>query len=224
MDLETKESILVSKEELNACSIYGDRIYYISASSENTAETSFLKSMNMNGEDIKTHISEPVYMFVMHDDDIYYIPYSSDASGESLADYCIKKLNTKTNDTAVVSAENDLVSYMGITGDKLVYLSFDRMMYMEYLSGSDSVSSAPVPALTTLDLNSNTTKVIMNIPIESFNICGEDIFCTGSYSLVRIKTDGSGCDVVYADGTSNPPEETETELSPDLQDLIDSVN
>lgn len=224
MDLETKESILVSKEELNACSIYGDRIYYISASSENTAETSFLKSMNMNGGDIKTHISEPVYMFVMHDDDIYYIPYSSDASGESLADYCIKKLNTKTNDTAVVSAENDLVSYMGITGDKLVYLSFDRMMYMEYLSGSDSVSSAPVPALTTLDLNSNTTKVIMNIPIESFNICGEDIFCTGSYSLVRIKTDGSGCDVVYADGTSNPPEQSETELSPDLQDLIDSVN
>lgn len=224
MHLETKESVLVSEEEMNACSIYGNRIYYVSASSENTAETSFLKSMDMNGGDIKTHISEPVYMFTVRGDEIFYIPSSSDAADGIQTDYSIKKLNTKTNDVSIVSAENDLVSYMGMAGDKLVYLSFDRMKYMEYASGVDSAASAPVPALITLDINSNTSKIIMNIPISSFNICGDDIICIGSSSVVRIKTDGSDCTPVYADGTSNPPQQSETELSPDLQELLDSMN
>ena len=224
MHLETKEDVLVSNEEMNACSIYGDRIYYVSASSENTAETSFLKSMNMNGGDIKTHITEPVYMFVVKGEEIFYIPSSSDVADGTQTDYSIKKFNTKTNDVSVVSGENDLVSYMSISGDKLVYLSFDRMKYMEYASGVDPAASAPIPALIALDLNSNTPKIIMNVPISSFNICGDDIICEGSSSVVRIKTDGSDCTVVYADGTDNPPEPSETELSPDLQELLDSMN
>ena len=69
------------------------------------------------------------------------------------------------------------------------------------------------------DLDTKQTTILATSPSSYLNVCGDEIYSISAYFSCRFRNDGSDFNAVYADGTSNPPETEEVELTPDLESL-----
>lgn len=222
MNLSTRKSTLVSEENINSCSIYGDKIYFLtSTDTEDSWAMSNLMSMDIDGKNITPVIDIPVRNFFIKENALYYIPYYyQDKKGAEITDYSffdcsIMELDLSTGVKTKVSSDEEMVLDFNVSGDDIIYIALDRNSYLNYSSGVDENAAVPVASIYSYNLNSNNRKNIMTGNADTLNVCGDDIFCMISYQgLARLTKDGSGFEAVYEDGTSVPPvveETTETE-------------
>jgi len=235
-DLDTKKETRVSEEDLSVYSIHNGRIYYIAIENpDDMTAIPKLNSMDLNGGDIKTHVETPVAGYALDGDSIYYIsPYidgtqitAETMNDPNVMDYSIKKLDTKTGETTIVTDANDFAFNLNISNGILYYTSFVKDEYIAAASGQlEADAPSPSVSLVSYNLTDGKKTSLATAPmISSFSISGNDIICELSGSgLARLKTDGSGFDNVYSDGTNTPSADAATpELSPDLQALADDL-
>ena len=220
LNLSSMESTLVSTENVTTCAIYGNRIYYLTSNDvEDTWAMSNLKSMDMNGKDIKTIVETPVTSFFVKDDTLYYISYfneklkGSTITDMSFLDCTIVKLDLKTGEkSAITSSEDGIVMDLNVSGDKIVYITYNRNEFLNYYM--TDIEDAPVPTceIKTYDIKAEKTNSILTAEVASLNVCGNDVFCMlSSGEMIRLTLDGSAFEYVYEDGTNTSPYATETE-------------
>lgn len=211
LNLDTKEDTLVSTENITTCSIFGDRIYYLTSNDvEDTWAMSNLKSMNMNGKDIKTIIDTPVTSFFLRGDSLYYVSYfdesrkGSDVSDVSSLGCTIIKHNLKTNaKSTITSKEDGLVMDMNVSGDTLIYIAYNREEFMNYYLSADENATIPSCSVKTYNMNNKTTNSILSADVSSLNVHGDNIFCLVSgIGTARLSLDGTSFEPVYEDGTN----------------------
>ena len=226
MNLKSKKDSLVSEEEMLTCAIYGDRIYFLSYNSTDYYSYALLKSINLDGSDLVTHIDVPVRSFVVKGEYLYYVPLYENGYqnmtefNPAYLGYCVKRLNLTTNEIVTISSENDYVDWVCVSGEKVIYITYNRA---EYIAANYSEEGYPstnlVPNIVAYDLDTEQTTILATCPSTYLNVCGDEIYSISAYLSCRFKNDASDFDAVYADGTSNPPESEEVELTPDLESL-----
>lgn len=232
-NLLTKEDTVISEEEMQSCAIFNKRIYYLTYNGDDFTAHSNLKSMNMKGEDIKTHVDSPVILFTVKGEDLYYIPqYNGNFAmatefSEEYLGYSIKKLNLSTNVSTAITDDAKYVTWFNFSDDLLVYTAHDRTEYIaKYYTGEVDDETALVPNIITYNIKTGEEKIIAALPSDYTSISGHNIYSmSNTDGFFMINIDGSDAVPIYGDGTSNPPEKTEveTELTPDLQELYESA-
>lgn len=207
-DISTKKDILVCEEGLISCFIGDDTIYYVTDGTE-VWDSNHLMSISLNGKNAKKLIDTPVYNVIEKDGYLYYTEvYDPSIKGEEISSsaqfsYKTIKMNLKDG-----SKEEILPEYMTVSinenNGKLYLVYVNRSEYTSYVNGE--TTEEPDYVLGSYDIETAETKTLLTGDIYTFNVSGDDIFCILSSSGVcRMKTDGSGFDAVYADGTSVPP-------------------
>ncbi len=211
LNLITKEETMVSTENITSCSIYGNRIYYLTTNEvENTWAMSNLKSMDMNGKDIKSLVDVPVTSFFVKDNALYYISYFNEIlkgntiSDMSALDCKIFKLDLESGEkTAVLANDDDIVMDINVSGDKMVYIAYNRSEFLNYYVTQAEDASIPTCEIKTFDFKTNETKSILTADVLSMNVCGNEIFCMQSINgMTRLTLDGGKFEPVYEDGTN----------------------
>lgn len=223
-DIKTRKNTLISEENVLDCSIYGDKIYFLTnANTEDYWVISNLKSMDLNGKNVTTLVDSPVRSFLVKDNNLYYIPYYYDEyKGKEITSYTefdcsIMKMDLSTGNKSKVTSDEEMVLEINISGEDLIYIALDRETYLNYVSGTDENAQPPSSSICSYNLGtSEKTNIILASP-DSINVCGDDIFYLLSYQgMTRITKDLSVFESVYEDGTSAPPqieEVTEEELN-----------
>ena len=223
-NLKTGKDTLVSEENVLDCSIYGDKIYFLT--NENTEDywvISNLKSMDLDGKNVSTIIDMPIRSFLIKDNYLYYIQYYYDEyKGTEISSYdafdcSIMKMDLSTGEKSKITADEEMVLDINISGDDLIYSALDRETYMTYVSATEDDLQPPSAAIYSRNIKTgNRTNLVLASP-DSINVCGDNIFYLLSYQgMTRITKDLSVFETVYEDGTSSPPqveETTETELN-----------
>lgn len=230
-NLISKEDTLISTEEMQSCAIFDKRIYYLTYNDEDYTAHYNLKSMNMKGTDIKSHVDSPVILFTIKGEDLYYISQyegnyaTATEFSEELLGYSIKKLNLSSGEVTVLTGADEYITWLNASDDILVYTTYNRQQYIsKYYTGDTADDVDLIPNIVTYNIKTGEEKIIATLPSDYMSINGNNIYTmstTGGFFM--IKTDGSDAAPIYGDGTSNPPEQTETELSPDLQELYESM-
>ncbi len=234
-DIDSKKDTLLAKESVLTCAIYGDKIYYLSANNnEDTWASSHLYSMSLNGKNVKEIVASPVATFLVKDNALYYVPlYNQAKQGQEIAsvedlDYRVMKMDLSTNEVSEMNTEY-MTLYLNSSEDMLLSVVVNRAQYIAYynamFSGEDVEMTEPSYSIISTNLQTGVSKYLVTGDVQIFNVSGDDIICyLASQGICRLKTDGSGFEPVYADGTANPPEVVEeTELSEDLQGLADDM-
>lgn len=240
-NIDSKKDVTISTEEVSAFSIYNGRIYYLSTdNADDTWSKSNLCSMKADGSDIKKHVEAPVMTFHVDGEDIYYVPhYTANAKGVEQIDishlnYTVEKLNTTTGEITTVTPLDDMVLSLNASGDCLYFMKYSRAEYIDYSTPKEETEETEnaeeqkmlTPSLVSFNLKDGKETILVTGEVAAFNVSGDNVFCVFPYQgMARLKTDGSGFESVYADGTSTPPvtEEESTELSPDLQALAEDL-
>ncbi len=231
MDLNTKKDKLLTKEGVQTCAVYGDRIYYLT-SSESTWDNGHLWSIDLNGKNAEAVVSSPVATFMIKDNWLYYVPvYQESYKGSEISslealDYRLIKVDLATTETIEMNTEY-LTLYLNHSEDAVLSVVVDREEYINYFNAMSSGEDAIEPSYSIISTNvdSGFSTHVLTGDIQIFNASGDDIICfLASQGICRLKVDGSGFEPVYADGTSNPPEVSEPELSDDLQQLLEDMN
>ena len=213
-DLDTKKDSLVSKEGLISCYIGDDTIYYIT-DGDDVWESNHLMAMSLDGKNVRKLVDTPVYNIAEKDGYLYYTEvYDPETKGQEIhssAQFTYKTIKMNLKDG---SKEEILPEYMATSlnesNGKLFIVYVDRAQYTSYVNGETSEN--PDYVLCSYDIETKETKTLLTGGIYTFNVSGDDIFCILDTSDVcRMKTDGTGFDPVYADGTSTPPVTEETE-------------
>ncbi len=230
-NLISKEDTLISTEEMQTCAIFDKRIYYLTYNDEDYTAHYNLKSMSMKGTDIKSHVDSPVILFTVKGEDLYYISQyegnyaTATEFSEELLGYSIKKLNLSSGAITVLTDADEYVTWLNASDDLLVYTTYNRQQYIsKYYTGDTADDVDLIPNIVTYNIKTGEEKIIATLPSDYMSINGNDLYSmstTGGFFM--IKTNGSDAAPIYGDGTSNPPEQTKTELSPDLQELYESM-
>ena len=215
INLDTKEDVLVSNESVYMFSIYGNRIYYLTPNdTEDTWAMANLKSMNLNGEDVKSVVEFPVNSFFVKDDVLYYISCFNESmkgaeiSDMSSFDYSIISLDLKTGNKTVVSDKNDLIMDMNVSGDSIIMISYNREAFFNYYSGASEDAAVPSSELKTYNIKTGETKAISVNDAVSINVCNETVFSISSNGIMsRMSIWGSGFESIAEDGTIIVPTE-----------------
>ena len=214
-DLDTKKDTVLSNEGLISCYIGDDTIYYITDNNENVWESNHLMAMSLDGKNVRKLVDTPVYNIVEKDGYLYYTevydPETKDQEIHSSAQFSYKTIKMNLKDG---SKEEILPEYMATSlnesNGKLFIVYVDRAQYMSYVNGESSEN--PDYVLCSFDFETNETKTLLTGGVYTFNVSGDDIFCIlDTNDVCRMKTDGTGFNAVYADGTSTPPVVEETE-------------
>ena len=200
MNLKNKKSKLLNKDSMSSISIYGERIYYLSESSDEW-QSSLLCSVNLNGKDKKTVVDTPVASFLISGDDLYYINMYRDVYKDTeitsidALDYTAYRKNLKDGSTSAL-AEDYMVTYLNTDGKKLYFIALDRVGYMGSMMGEDVQVS---PDLYSIDFETGEMKQMVSGEVQIFNITGDDmIMFISSQGMCRMKTDGSGFEQLIA--------------------------
>ena len=220
MDAEKKEPKLVSEENMNACYIYGSRIYFLTKS-ENMWEEFNLCSIDLNGKNKEVVVDVPVATFMIKDDTLYYVEvYDRSKKGQEVTpqdaiSYTLYEKNLKTGGEKPL-LENYLVRYLNKNDDKLFMIAADRNEYNDYLAGN--AESAFSVSLYTMDFGKTDVKTLIAGDVQIFNVCGDDVLAfISSQGMCRVKADGTGFEAV----TSLNPMFTEaTEETPTTEENI----
>lgn len=232
MNIDTKEDTLLTQGGVQTCAIYGDRIYYLT-SADTTWDNGHLWSIDLNGKDAKEIVDVPVATFLVKDNTLYYSPmYLESSKGNEIAsvselDYKVIKMDLTTKEKEEMNSEY-MTIYLNSSEDSLMSIVVNRAEYIAYYTSAMTGEDAAAPQYSIISTNYETgvTKILLTGDVQLFNVSGDEVICyLTSQGMCRMKTDGSDFEPIYADGTSNPPAETETpELSEDLQELADSLN
>ncbi len=214
MDAEKKEPALVSEENMSACYIYGDRIYYLTKS-ENMWEEYNLCSVDLNGKNKEVVVDVPVSTFMIKDDTLYYVEvYDSSKKGQEVnpqevLSYTLFEKNL-TNGAAKPLLENYMVQYLNKNDDTMFMIAIDRNEYNDYLAGN--TESAFSVSLYTMDFGKTDVKTLIAGDVQIFNVCGDDVLAfIGSQGMCRVKADGTGFEAVES---LNPTFAETTEETP----------
>lgn len=213
-DINTKKDVVVCEDGLITCFIGDDTIYYVTDGTD-VWDSNHLMSISLNGKNPKKLVDTPVYNVIEKDGYLYYTEvYDPEMKGQEInssAQFSYKtiKMNLKDGSKEEILPEYMVISINESNG-KLYLVYVNRDEYASYVNGETDVE--PSYTLASYDIETKETKILLTGDIYTFNVSDEDIFCILSSSGVcRMKTDGSGFDVVYSDGTSTPPETEETE-------------
>lgn len=232
MDINTKKDTLLTKTGVQTCAIYGDRIYYLT-SAEDTWESGHLWSMDLNGKNAEAVISSPVATFMIKDNCLYYAPLYDEAlkgteitSVEGL-DYRLLKVDLSTNEVTEMNTEF-MTLYLNQSKDTVMSVVVNRAQYIEYYNSmfsGEGTAEEPSYSIISTNIADGSYKYLVTGDVQIFNVSGDEvIYYLASQGMCRMKIDGADFEPIYADGTSNPPEETEApELSEDLQELADDI-
>ncbi len=213
-DLDTKKDFLVSKEGLISCYIGDDTIYYITDGND-VWESNHLMAMSLDGKNVKKLVDTPSYNIIEKDGYLYYTEiYDPSTKGQDIhssAQFTYKTIKMNLKDG---TKEEVLPDYMTVSlnesNGKLFLVYVDRAQYTSYVNGE--TSEEPDYVLCSYDIETGETKTLLTGGIYTFNVSGDDIFCIlNSNDVCRMKTDGTGFNSVYADGTSTPPATEEIE-------------
>ena len=218
-NLISKEDTLISSEEMQSCAIFDKRIYYLTYNDEDYTAHYNLKSMNMKGADIKSHVDSPVTLFTVKGEDLYYISQyegnyaTATEFSEELLGYSIKKLNLSSGEVTVLTGADEYITWLNTSDDLLVYTTYNRQQYIsKYYTGDAADDVDPIPNIVTYNIKTGEEKIIATLPSDYMSINGNNIYTMSTTDgFFMIKTNGSDAAPIYGDGTSNPPEKTETE-------------
>ncbi len=213
-NLETKKDTLVSTENITTCEIFGDRIYYLTTNDvEDAWAMSNLKSMNMKGEDVKTIVESPVTAFFVKNGALYYISYFDEyAKGSTITDMsslnCIitrldLKTGTKTN---ITTFEDGIVMDLNVSGNKMIYIVYDRNEFLGYYASESYDVPAPTCEVKCYDIETGETKTLLTAEVASLNVCGNEMLgVLNDGTMIRLQLDTLAFEPVYEDGSSTPP-------------------
>jgi len=213
MNIDNKKTKLVSNENMSACSIYGDKIYYLT-NDENPWRRSNLCSMNLNGKEKEVIVDVPVATFLVKGDHIFYVKMYNDAaqsSGTPSAtdyEYTITQENLKTGEARTL-AEDYMVTYMNANQDKLFFIALERQAYMDMISGKSEEQLSRV--LYSMDLKTDEMKQLIVGDMQLFNVLDEDVIVYLPYQgMYKMKENGTGFEQILIENQALQEEETET--------------
>ncbi len=195
MNADSKKAKLVSKENMSACYIYGNKIYYLT-NDEDPWKTSNLCSMDLNGKGKEVIVDVPVSSFLINGDYLFYVKMYNDTADRSELppsteyDYTITQKNLKTGDTRTL-AEEYMITYMNANQNKLFFIALERQAYMDMISGISQEQISRV--LYSMDLKTNEMSQLIVGDMQLFNVLDEDLVVFLPYQgLYRMKEDGTG--------------------------------
>jgi len=204
MDVDKREPVLVSEENMNTCYIYGGRIYYLTETKDEWTNSN-LYSMTLDGKDKQAVVETPVSSFYVEGHTLYYIEmYNPEMKGQTV----------DANGLSYTLIQKDLVSgeektlvpelmptYLNANNDKLFFIALDRASFIQSLNGS--TETAPSMALYAMDKSSQDVTPLVTGEVSIFNVIGEDIIMyIGSQGMCRVKADGTGFAEVIAHSDS----------------------
>lgn len=206
MNLDTKKSQLISEESIGACSIYGDRIYYLT-DSEDEWQAYNLCSMDLNGKDTQVVVDVPVASFLINGDDLYYVRMYNDASkGNQISsgadlDYTIIRKNLKNGEIAEIGSQY-MVTYLNANSDKLFFIGLNREEYLKTLT-EEAADAQVSPALYMMDFATGDIKQLVAGEVQIFNVCNDDVIIyISSQGMCRVKADGTGFEQLLTESTA----------------------
>ena len=211
MDLDSKKSKLISEESISACSIYGDRIYYLT-DNEDEWQAYNLYSMDLNGKDKQVVIDVPVASFLINGDDLYYVRMYNDASkGNKISsgadlDYTIVRKNLKDGGVSELGQQY-MVTYMNANSDKLFFIGLNREDYLNSLSGESEAQAAP--ALYAMDFATGDIKQLVSGEVQIFNVLDDDVIIyIATQGMCWVKADGTGFEqLLTSDAAPQAPQD-----------------
>lgn len=213
LDVNTKEDILVSDEDVYMFSIYGNKIYFVTPTqTEDPWAMANLKSMNFDGSNVQSVVESPVNSFFVKDGMLYYISCfdestkGSDVSDMSSFDYSVVSLDLSNGTKKTISEKTDLILDMNISNNSLIMLTYNRDEFFAYYSSgeeSDQEPVIPISELKVFDFNSGKITTLVKEDAISLNICGNDIFVVlANGNIAKYSSENSSFKAIGEDGAT----------------------
>ncbi len=210
MNIDKKESSLISDESMSSCAIYKNRIYYLTQN-EDTWLSYNLCSINLNGKDKKILVDKPVSTFFVLEDSLYFVPmYNENLKGQEISDisqldYSLYRMDLNTNQTTSLNSEH-LFTYITTNGEKMFFTAFNREEYMNFQNGESEIS--PSSSFCSFDFETGRISKIIIADMQTLNVYEDDVIAYIPYQgMCRFKTDGSEFEEISIN-SEEPTEET----------------
>jgi len=197
-NIDSKKDTMISEDNVSSFSVYKDKIYFLTMG-EDTTKSSFLKSMSLDGKNVENVIDVPVYRYLIHGDEIYYIKIFTGDPASGNISYSLAKKNLKTGKNEDLYPGTAIFD-LNATEDNLLYISVNYQDYMNSYSNPDAEPATI--SLMSLDFKTNSEKVLVSGNLRYFNISGDSIFLVTDEGIFRLNVDGTGFAPIYGDGSS----------------------